>query len=83
MTILILAPLAMLTYSLQGFRMTVGSPTNTDRARVGLSYQCLSGRGRGPELNDFPTGPCPGGIFTTHHFPASASPPSPPPGVMR
>ncbi|KXX75439.1 hypothetical protein MMYC01_208865 [Madurella mycetomatis] len=53
-----------------GFRMTVGSPTNTDRARVGLSYQCLSGRGRGPELSDFPTSPCPGGIFTTHHFPA-------------
>jgi len=54
-----------------GFRMTVGNPAATGRAQVGLRYQCLSsGGGRGAEMPDFPTQPCPGGIFTTHHFPA-------------
>jgi len=53
-----------------GFRMTVGNPTNTGRAQVGLRYQCLSSNGgRGPETPDFPTSACAGGIFTTQHFP--------------
>jgi hypothetical protein len=51
--------------------MTVGSPTNTGKPRVGIRYQCLQGQNRGREMDDFPTGPCSGGIFTTHHFPAS------------
>ncbi|KAI1269401.1 hypothetical protein F5Y18DRAFT_422352 [Xylariaceae sp. FL1019] len=54
-----------------GFRMTVGSPSQTGTAHVGLRYQCLSqGGGRGPELSDFPTSPCAGGVFVTNHFPA-------------
>ncbi|KAI0161314.1 hypothetical protein GGR57DRAFT_518480 [Xylariaceae sp. FL1272] len=54
-----------------GFRMTVGNPSQTGAPHVGLRYQCLSqGGGRGPELSDFPTSPCPGGIFVTNHFPA-------------
>ncbi|KAL2200852.1 hypothetical protein P885DRAFT_25702 [Corynascus similis CBS 632.67] len=53
-----------------GFRMTVGSPTVEGKPQVGLRYQCLQGQFRGPELDDFPTEPCSGGIFTTHHFPA-------------
>ncbi|KAH6849673.1 hypothetical protein B0I37DRAFT_93602 [Chaetomium sp. MPI-CAGE-AT-0009] len=53
-----------------GFRMTVGSPTVSGKPQVGLRYQCLQGQNRGPELDNFPTGPCSSGIFTTHHFPA-------------
>ncbi|KAG9237056.1 hypothetical protein BJ875DRAFT_540798 [Amylocarpus encephaloides] len=54
-----------------GFRMTVGDPGITGTAQVGLRYQCLSSNGgRGRETPSFPTSPCPGGIFTTHHFPA-------------
>ncbi|KAI7777821.1 hypothetical protein LA080_003020 [Diaporthe eres] len=54
-----------------GFRMTVGSPSITSNQHVGLRYQCLqSGGGRGPEIKDFPTSACPGGIFVTQHFPA-------------
>ncbi|KAF2645572.1 hypothetical protein P280DRAFT_531785 [Massarina eburnea CBS 473.64] len=53
-----------------GFRMTVGSPTETGKAHIGLRYQCLTGQNRGAEMDDFPTKPCTGGIFTTHHFPA-------------
>lgn len=54
--------------------MTVGNPASTGKAQVGLRYQCLtSGGGRGAEMADFPTKPCPGGIFTTHHFPALVS----------
>ncbi|KAK1826452.1 hypothetical protein QBC39DRAFT_386675 [Podospora conica] len=53
-----------------GFRMTVGSPTETDKARTGLTYQCLNGQSRGREMSTFPTTPCTGGIFTTQHFPA-------------
>ncbi|OAG12196.1 uncharacterized protein CC84DRAFT_1182934 [Paraphaeosphaeria sporulosa] len=53
-----------------GFRMTVGIPTETNKPHVGLRYQCLSGNNRGAEMPDFPTKPCSGGIFTTHHFPA-------------
>jgi hypothetical protein len=54
-----------------GFRMTVGSPTVSGKPQVGLRYQCLQGQNRGRELDNFPTGPCSSGIFTTHHFPAS------------
>ena len=54
--------------------MTVGSPTVSGKPQVGLRYQCLQGQNRGPELDNFPTGPCSGGIFTTHHFPASVQP---------
>ncbi|KAI1367384.1 hypothetical protein F5Y08DRAFT_349325 [Xylaria arbuscula] len=54
-----------------GFRMTVGNPTNTGAPHVGLRYQCLTASGgRGPEIQDFPTSPCAGGIFVTNHFPA-------------
>ncbi|KAF2748766.1 hypothetical protein M011DRAFT_457477 [Sporormia fimetaria CBS 119925] len=58
-----------------GFRMTVGSPTidTLDRAKknVGLRFVCLQDKGtRFPELPDFPTKPCKGGIMTVHHFPA-------------
>ncbi|ETS86372.1 hypothetical protein PFICI_00200 [Pestalotiopsis fici W106-1] len=58
-----------------GFRMTVGSPTTTTEAQakghVGLRYNCLQTLlNRGPEMVDFPTKPCPAGIFAVHHFPA-------------
>ncbi|KAK1763301.1 hypothetical protein QBC33DRAFT_598426 [Phialemonium atrogriseum] len=53
-----------------GFRMTVGSPAASSSPHVGLRYQCLQGQNRGAEMPDFPTKPCSGGIFTTHHFPA-------------
>lgn len=53
--------------------MTVGSPTETGKPHVGLRYQCLQGQNRGAEMADFPTKPCTGGIFTTHHFPASVT----------
>ena len=59
------------SYIVQGFRMTVGNPTTTGKPQVGLRYQCLSkSGGRGAELADFPSKPCDGGIFTTHHFPS-------------
>lgn len=55
--------------------MTVGSPSITSNQHVGLRYQCLqSGGGRGPEIKDFPTSACPGGIFVTQHFPALVIP---------
>ncbi|KAF3012661.1 hypothetical protein E8E14_011237 [Neopestalotiopsis sp. 37M] len=58
-----------------GFRMTVGSPTTTTEAQakghIGLRYNCLQTLlNRGPEMVDFPTKPCPAGIFAVHHFPA-------------
>lgn len=53
--------------------MTVGSPTATTKPHVGLRYQCLTGQSRGQEMPDFPTKACSGGIFTTHHFPASVT----------
>ncbi|KAJ3570170.1 hypothetical protein NPX13_g5819 [Xylaria arbuscula] len=58
-----------------GFRMTVGSPTTStlDQAKghIGLRYNCLQTLlNRGPEMVDFPTKPCPAGIFAVHHFPA-------------
>lgn len=62
----------------QGFRMTVGSPTSTAtdaKKHIGLSYNCLTTLlNRGPEMRDFPTKPCPAGIFVTHHFPALVFP---------
>src|SRR4051794_27159749 len=54
--------------------MTVGSPTQSGKPQVGLRYQCLTGQNRGREMDSFPTAPCTGGIFTTHHFPASVCP---------
>lgn len=51
--------------------MTVGDPKAASRPHIGLRYQCLTGLNRGAEMPDFPTKPCSGGIFTTHHFPAS------------
>ncbi|CAJ2510757.1 Uu.00g063820.m01.CDS01 [Anthostomella pinea] len=59
----------------KGFRMTVGSPTTSTeeqaKAHAGLRFQCLVNTlNRGPETADFPTEPCPGGIFASHHFPA-------------
>jgi len=59
--------------NLQGFRMTVGSPTKTGTELPGLSYQCMSGGNRGALVKDFPSSPCSGGLFTTHHFPASVA----------
>ncbi|KAL1899232.1 hypothetical protein Sste5346_003155 [Sporothrix stenoceras] len=57
-----------------GFRMTVGKPGSTaaeGKTHIGLSYNCLTTLiNRGPEMRDFPTKPCPAGIFVTHHFPA-------------
>lgn len=58
-----------------GFRMTVGSPiTDTldpTLKNVGLRFVCLDNKStRFPELPDFPTKPCRGGIMTVHHFPS-------------
>jgi len=52
-----------------GFRMTVGSPQQTGKPHVGLSYECMTKSSRGAMLTDFPAQPCPVGIFTSHHFP--------------
>ncbi|TAQ84784.1 hypothetical protein B7494_g6893 [Chlorociboria aeruginascens] len=59
----------------KGFRMTVGSPTITNRSvavqQPGLRYTCLQTLlTRGAETPDFPTTPCPAGIMAIHHFPA-------------
>ncbi|EGZ73338.1 hypothetical protein NEUTE2DRAFT_61229 [Neurospora tetrasperma FGSC 2509] len=58
-----------------GFRMTVSSPTtnnlNDAKGHVGLRFVCLTDKNtRFPELPDFPTKPCKGGIMTVHHFPS-------------
>lgn len=55
--------------------MTVGSPATSTLAEankhIGLRYNCLQTLiNRGAEMADFPTKPCPAGIFTVHHFPA-------------
>ena len=55
--------------------MTVGNPATDTLAaakgHVGLRYNCLQTLlNRGAELPDFPTKPCPAGIFAVHHFPA-------------
>jgi hypothetical protein len=49
--------------------MTVGNPATTSKTVAGLSYQCMSGSSRGAIVSAMPDKPCPGGIFTTHHFP--------------
>ncbi|KAK8097041.1 hypothetical protein PG999_012985 [Apiospora kogelbergensis] len=55
----------------KGFRMTVGSPTASSKYGVGLKFVCLQNKGtRFPELDDFPTQKCAGGIMTVHHFPS-------------
>ena len=59
--------------------MTVGTPgTNSlDAAKghVGLRFVCLDTKStRFPELPDFPSKPCPGGIMTVHHFPSFVVP---------
>ncbi|KAI6251749.1 hypothetical protein MCOR27_002832 [Pyricularia oryzae] len=54
-----------------GFRMVVGNPGAKTVQQTGLKFVCLQNKGtRFPELNEFPTRPCPGGIMTVHHFPA-------------
>jgi hypothetical protein len=55
--------------------MTVGSPTTNSldaaKGHIGLRFVCLQDKGtRFPELPDFPTGQCKGGIMTVHHFPS-------------
>lgn len=64
------------SFSNQGFRMTVGSPTtdtlDAAKGHIGLRYNCLQTLiNRGPEMVDFPDKPCPAGIFAVHHFPSS------------
>ncbi|OTB02435.1 hypothetical protein M426DRAFT_62373 [Hypoxylon sp. CI-4A] len=52
-----------------GFRMTTGAPTAVSKYGPGLKFVCLQHKGtRFPELNDFPTKPCPAGIMAIHHF---------------
>ncbi|KAI1084590.1 hypothetical protein F5B20DRAFT_567999 [Whalleya microplaca] len=54
-----------------GFRMTVGTPTADSKYGPGLKFVCLQDKAtRFPELDDFPTTQCTGGIMTVHHFPA-------------
>lgn len=54
--------------------MTVGSPTYSaepgSQGNPGLRFVCLQNKGtRFPELPNFPTQKCVGGIMTVHHFP--------------
>jgi len=52
--------------------MTVGSPGAASRVAPGLKFVCLTDKNtRFPELDNFPTGQCRGGIMTVHHFPSS------------
>lgn len=54
-----------------GFRMVIGDPAGQAKQGKGLKFVCLADKGtRFPELDDFPTSPCRGGIMTVHHFPA-------------
>ncbi|CAI4214957.1 unnamed protein product [Parascedosporium putredinis] len=61
-----------------GFRMVVGNPgvrtlaeQQAEQGAPGLRFVCLQNKGtRFPELANFPTSPCVGGIMTVHHFPA-------------
>ncbi|CAG8977608.1 hypothetical protein HYALB_00011711 [Hymenoscyphus albidus] len=64
---------AKITSFKPGFRMTVGTPTtdtlDSAKKHVGLRFVCLADKGtRFPELPDFPTKACKGGIMTVHHF---------------
>ncbi|KAK8023786.1 hypothetical protein PG993_011852 [Apiospora rasikravindrae] len=57
-----------------GFRMTVGSPTITNRSdaerQPGLRYTCLETiLTRSHETYELPSHPCPAGIMAIHHFP--------------
>lgn len=50
--------------------MVVGDPTAT-QPETGLKFVCLEDSyTRFPELDQFPSTPCRGGIMTVHHFPA-------------
>lgn len=54
--------------------MTVGDPKVTSSGKFngqkGLKFVCLQNKStRFPELDVFPTQPCPAGIMTVHHFP--------------
>ncbi|KAF9521864.1 hypothetical protein CPB83DRAFT_865173 [Crepidotus variabilis] len=54
-----------------GFRMIIGSPAGSTKQANGLKFVCLSDKStRFPELDNFPTSQCKGGIMTVHHFPA-------------
>ncbi|KEY72119.1 hypothetical protein S7711_00131 [Stachybotrys chartarum IBT 7711] len=54
-----------------GFRMLIGNNQATTQQGKGLKFVCLEDKNtRFPELDDFPTRPCRGGIMTVHHFPA-------------
>lgn len=56
---------------MQGFRMTAGKVTATSKYSKGLKFVCLQNKStRFPELDEFPTQKCVGGIMTVHHFPA-------------
>lgn len=51
--------------------MTAGKVTATSKYAKGLKFVCLQNKStRFPELDEFPTGKCVGGIMTVHHFPA-------------
>jgi len=59
--------------------MTVGAPTTNTldaaKGHPGLRFVCLETKGtRFPELPDFPTKACKGGIMTVHHFPSFVCP---------
>lgn len=56
--------------------MTVGDPkinkAGVTNGQKGLKFVCLQNKStRFPELDVFPTQPCPAGIMTVHHFPSS------------
>ncbi|GAW13721.1 hypothetical protein ANO14919_031100 [Xylariales sp. No.14919] len=51
--------------------MTAGKVTATSKYSKGLKFVCLENKStRFPELDEFPTQKCTGGIMTVHHFPA-------------
>jgi hypothetical protein len=57
--------------------MLIGDNGATTQKRKGLKFVCLQDKNtRFPELDDFPTAPCRGGIMTVHHFPAFVIRPS-------
>jgi hypothetical protein len=51
--------------------MLMGNNAATSQQGKGLKFVCLQDKNtRFPELDEFPSTPCPGGIMTVHHFPA-------------
>jgi hypothetical protein len=51
--------------------MLLGNNAATTQQGKGLKFVCLQDKNtRFPELDEFPSTPCPGGIMTVHHFPA-------------